>query len=53
MDEPVFSKYPPKHAVNDDLVYKTMGISLNKSERGLLTDAVQMSNVCTLSLGFY
>lgn len=32
-------------AVNDDLVLKTMGISLNKSERWLSTDTVQINNV--------
>lgn len=35
--------FSPHLTVNDDLVLKTMGISLNKSERWLLTDTVQMS----------
>lgn len=35
-------------AVNDDLVLKTMGISLNKSERWLSTDTVQINNVLYL-----
>lgn len=35
--------------VNDDLVLKTMGISLNKSERWLLTDTVQMKIIAVFA----
>lgn len=41
--------FSPNLTVNDDLVLKTMGISLNKSERWLLTDTVQMENIAVFA----
>lgn len=45
----VFIYFFQNPTVNDDLVLKTMGISLNKSERWLLTDTVQMKNLAVFA----
>lgn len=49
MDQLILHGIHPTQTVNDELVYKTMGISLKKSERVLLTDTVQIKNTCVFS----